>query len=50
MADGRHLMSNLLSPGEVDALLDTAAAWTHHLFHRMADDALRVSTSPAHAG
>lgn len=37
MADGRLSTSSLLSPGEVDTLLDTTAAWTQRLFHRMAD-------------
>jgi AcrR family transcriptional regulator len=37
MADGRLSTSSFLSPVEVDALLDTVAAWTQQLFHRMAD-------------
>lgn len=37
MADGGLSTSSFLSPDEVDELLDTVAAWTQRLFHRMAD-------------
>ena len=37
MVDGRLSTSSVLTASEIDALLDTVAAWTHHLFHRMAD-------------
>jgi AcrR family transcriptional regulator len=37
MADSRLSTSSVRSPGEVDVLLDTVAAWTQQLFHRMAD-------------
>jgi hypothetical protein len=38
MADSRLSMSSFSSPDELDVLLDTVAAWTQHLFHRMADE------------
>jgi AcrR family transcriptional regulator len=38
MADSRLLTSSFTpSSDDVDHLLDTVAAWTQHLFHRMAD-------------
>jgi AcrR family transcriptional regulator len=37
MADRSLSTSSFLSPSEIDELLDTVAAWTQHLFHRMAD-------------
>jgi hypothetical protein len=37
MADRGLLTSSFSSPDEIDELLDTVAAWTHHLFHRMAN-------------
>jgi hypothetical protein len=37
MADGRLSTSSFSSRDELDVLLDTVAAWTQHLFHRMAD-------------
>ena len=37
MADSRLSTSSFSSPDELDVLLDTVAAWTQHLFHRMAD-------------
>jgi AcrR family transcriptional regulator len=37
MADSRLSTSSVIPPDDVDHLLDTTAAWTQHLFHRMAD-------------
>jgi len=37
MADVGLSTSSFSSPDEIDELLDTVAAWTHHLFHRMAE-------------
>ncbi len=37
MADSRLSSSSVIPPDDVDRLLDTTAAWTQHLFHRMAD-------------
>ena len=37
MADSRLPTSSFSSPEELDVLLDTVAAWSQHLFHRMAD-------------
>jgi AcrR family transcriptional regulator len=46
MADGRLPTSSIRSPGEVDHLLDTVAAWTQHVFQRMADAFMRVDDDP----
>ena len=37
MADSRTSSSRVTPPDDVDRLLDTVAAWTQQLFHRMAD-------------
>jgi hypothetical protein len=42
MADSRLSTSSFSSPDELDVLLDTVAAWTQHLFHRMADAFMSV--------
>jgi hypothetical protein len=47
MADGRLSTSSfVISPEEVDRLLDTVAAWTDRLFHRMAEASMSVHADP----
>jgi hypothetical protein len=43
MADRSLSTSSFSSPDEIDRLLDTVSAWTHHLFHRMAEAFMGVS-------
>ncbi len=47
MADGRLSTSSVvIAPDEVDRLLDTGAAWTERLFHRMAEAVMAVEDDP----
>jgi AcrR family transcriptional regulator len=46
MGDSRLPTSSVLSADEVDVLLDTVAAWTRQLFHRMAEAFMSADDDP----